>query len=218
MATRVLLYMGEKMTNLQELTNQWKQVLLQDSIRLKEEQEQIKDIGQEQEPGQAKLILEWLKMKCMKTTENATVCLYCGLICYEQSISQNFMKHMKNHLYRKGHGIQKRKRKQCGECNKTFKERKPFKLHMVFAHGVSPDELVNLKECSFCKVFIPQDDMNRHRITNHLNDTLECQDCEASFRNEQRLRAHCNNVHTKNTITKGFVAIAKKKSLISEII
>ena len=207
MAARVLLYMGEKMTNLQELTGQWKQVLLQDSRRLKEEQDQVKELGQEQEPGHAKLVLEWLKMKCMKTTENATVCLYCGLICQ----SQNFMKHMKNHLYRKGLGIQKRNRKQCRECNKTFKERKQLLLHMVSAHGVSPDKLFNLKECSFCKVFIPQDDMNRHRIASHLNDTLECQNCEESFINEQLLRAHCNNVHKKKYNYKGICSYCQKE-------
>ena len=211
MAARVLLYMGEKMTNLQELTDQWKQVLLQDSRRLKEEKEQVKELGQEQEPGQAKLILEWLKRNCMKTTENATVCLYCGLICYEQSISQNFMKHMKNHLFRKGHGIQTRKRKQCSECNKSFKERKPLKLHMVSAHSVSPDELVNLKECPFCKVFIPQEDMNIHRISSHLNDTLKCQNCNASFMNEHLLRAHCNNVHNTKYNYKGICSFCHKE-------
>ena len=79
-------------------------------MRLKEEQENIKKQGLEQEPGQAKFILEWLKIKCVETTENAALCLYGGLLCYEQSTSQNLMNHMKKHLFMIGHRSQPRKR------------------------------------------------------------------------------------------------------------
>ena len=66
---------------------------------------------------------------------------------------------------------------------------------MIFAHNMSPDELVRLKECQFCKIFIPQENIDKYRISKDSNDTLECKDCKTLFLNEKLLESHWRIVH-----------------------
>ena len=82
---------------------------------------------------------------------------------------------------------------------------------MIFAHNMSPDELVSFKKCPFCKTVIPLEEMNRHRISTHLNDTLECKDCQSSFVNEHLLGSHWRNVHSTKYNFKGICNICQKE-------
>ena len=207
MASKVLIYMGDKMTNVRDLTDQWKQVLLQDLKMIKKEEElSLEQTKQGAKPSQ---VLDWLRTQCVKTIDNATICLYCGFICYEQS----FTTHMKIHIFRKVKIFKGRikKRWHCTECSKSWLEYKRLKFHMITAHDLVPEEKVNLKECEYCHEMIPEKDINKHSSELHLNEKINCKDCETTCLNTRLLKMHIANVHKNKDKYKGNCTICQKE-------
>ena len=209
-AARVLLYIGDDMTDLKSLANIWKQVLLQDSRRLKQEKKHDQETKQEhqesleQKKQRIKRILVWVRSKCVKTTNNATVCIYCGFICHEslKETNGNFMRHIHLHLFRKKVNYKATKRLPCSGCSKIFTKVYILNKHQKQVHNLFVEDKIQLKECPFCRDLIVKDDMNKHTRKLHLNAELKCKDCENIFSSVSLLRNHERNVHIRKY--KGF--------------
>lgn len=114
-AASVKVYTGDNVSDLKQLMDAWKQNLMLDS----------KDLAEKE--------VYSLRLKCPRTTDGAIVCIYCGFICYSQSETGNYKRHINVHLFRTNKCRKCRKRKEgshrschtsnknCTICDKVLK-------------------------------------------------------------------------------------------------
>ena len=79
----------------------------------------------------------------------------------------------------------------CVECDKVFKSKKKYKVHLKAFHG---DDGGN---CTFCqKPFKSLKLLERHVRCVHINDRkYKCDQCPKAFNEGERLKKHINNIH-----------------------
>ena len=198
-ASNVMLYMGEdlEMLDLKTLTESWRLELVNQFEKSKLHlEERLNPVSAKEKRD----LFSWLKSACLKTSDGATVCIFCGLVCYPQSSSSNFNSHAKTHLLREtGKKIDayKAKRTACPQCNKMYRP-DALKKHMWNVHRISLDEEVKLKECLFCQKMFHGREKGKHILSEHKNDTIKCKECKGTFTNEDKFTMHMRNVHVES--------------------
>ena len=170
-------------------------------------------------------VMRWLQTEAQTSPDGGLVCCYCGLICYEQSLSGNFWTHMQKHLYRKSvcrkchrkylpyenHRcsiIKKIERVPCKECGKTFGSRNNLVVHLRGVHSII-EKVVVIRECLFCSQKV--ENLSEHCYKFHKNEHLSCQDCDKVFSNPSKFKTHIDMVHKK--IYSGYCTICEKEKL-----
>ena len=199
-ASNVMLYMGEEvMLDLKTLTDSWRKELVNQFEKSKLE---FKESLLPYSTKEKQELFSWLKSACMETKDGATICIFCGLVCYPQSSTFNFKSHARTHLQRElGKPVKvdpsKAKRSACPQCGKIFRP-DGLKRHMLNVHKITVDEEVKLKECLFCQKMFPSREKGKHIMSEHKNDTIECKECKGVFTNEDKFTMHMRNVHIES--------------------
>ena len=200
-ASRVLVYMGDSLTDLKTLTDKWKQEL-NEGVEVKEEWQPS---GNRRELRRK--MVRWVKSLCMKTTTGETVCVYCGFICSEQG---DFSAHMTSHWFRKKTKNNKKVRNHiCPECGQGFYDFIFVKKHALRLHNIEIEDKFWLKECEFCNEMLPIKNINTHRKQFHKNENIKCQECQKTFMTPVKFKVHFKNMHT--TDYAGFCDICQKE-------
>ena len=201
-ASNVMIYMGEEseMLDLKTLTESWRQELVKQFEKSKLHlEEKLNPLSGKEKRD----LFSWLQSICLKTRDGATICVFCGLVCYPQSSASNFKSHTKTHLLREtGKKVDpyKAKRSSCPQCKKMYRP-DALKKHMWNVHKISLGEEVKLKECLFCQKMFPVREKAKHILSEHKNDTIQCKECEGTFANEDKFTMHMRNVHAEPTPT-----------------
>ena len=195
-ASNVMIYMGEQMLDLKTLTDSWRQELVKEFEKSKLPLEEKPLSGKDKRD-----LFNWLQSICLKTVDGATICVFCGLVCFPQSSASNFKSHTKTHLLRetaKKIDPYKAKRSSCPQCKKMYRP-DALKKHMWNVHKITLNEEVKLKECLFCQKMFSGREKAKHILSEHKNDSIKCEECKGAFTNEDKFTMHMRNVHIEQT-------------------
>jgi len=215
----VNIVIGEKVQNLKYMTDCWKQELFADSH------------GKDLLRGSkfSKDVFTWLRNQAMCTPEGRPICMYCGLVCYDQTPRGDFAGHMRRHLYRKrkcktcnwgflagdehlcDESLQGKKDKRifpCSQdgCNKNYTTKERLVGHLKRVHRII-EKIVIMRKCAFCEKMVP--DLRTHYIDAHKNESKSCQFCDKTFTNPNKFKMHIKNVHERKYA--GFCEICQKE-------